>query len=261
MNDFPCRKEYKYLVPNDLIPELRAVMKPYVEIDKFAAKDGTGEYTIRSIYYDTLNLDFYDEKKESVKSRKKLRVRVYNDPNPDSVVFLEVKKKVNGLTIKHRAPFLHKNFYNLFSTVDIDKYILSFSGNGKEKDDARRFFYHIYRRSMRPMVLVVYDREPFFCKFDSTIRVTFDKNIRSAIYTSFDTFYGNSPIKHCAPNHFVLEVKFNSGLPAWMIDIIKDYQFKKISFSKYTICIDSHRLLRTASKPLHSPALFNQPVF
>ncbi len=261
MNVFQGRKEYKYLVPNRLLPKLRAALKPYMKADAHAGNGAMAQYTIRSIYFDTPNLDYYYEKLESLKIRKKLRVRLYNDPLPESTVFLEIKKKINGLTVKHRAPFLYKDYYDFFSTRDIDKYIIAKSNNGKEKNDAKRFFFHIYRYSLRPMVLVIYDREPLFCKHDPTLRITFDKNLRSAINTSFDTFYGNSPLKHSLSNYFVLEVKFFGGMPAWVDSFINSFQFKRMSVSKYTICIETHKLLRTTSNSLFSPTIYQLPLF
>ena len=55
-------------------------------------EDGLG-YTIRNLYFDSLNQDDYYEKLAGNKERKKIRIRVYNIN--DEKCKLEVKKK-NG---------------------------------------------------------------------------------------------------------------------------------------------------------------------
>ena len=87
------RKEYKYLVPNDLLPDLRRALKPFLSLDDFAMQRDKKEYTVRSIYYDTKTLEFYFEKIEGYKIRKKIRIRGYNQLLGEKVVFLEIKRK------------------------------------------------------------------------------------------------------------------------------------------------------------------------
>ncbi|MEM8484402.1 MAG: polyphosphate polymerase domain-containing protein [Bacteroidota bacterium] len=236
----PGRFEYKYLVPDKLRDEIRAAMRPYVKVDPFAAKQGKNEYTVRSVYYDTHDFSCYDEKHAGVKVRKKFRIRGYDTPGKDSVVFLEIKRKYNNNIEKNRAPMLAEDLATALEGGNIDDSIISFSGNGKEKKDAQRFLYHYNRRRLRPAVLVIYDREPFFSKFDPKVRLTFDKNVRSTLFPSLGMLYKEHQIKYAMPGHFILEVKFFTGLPHWILRILERYQLKRMALSKYTICLDSH---------------------
>ena len=63
---------------DDTRDDIRRALKPYIRLDNFAAKTSSGEYTVRSIYFDTRNMDFYHEKIEGLRVRKKIRVRGYN---------------------------------------------------------------------------------------------------------------------------------------------------------------------------------------
>ncbi len=235
------RVEHKYLVPNTLIEQIRADMLPYVEMDSFANKPDAQGYTVRSVYYDTPSFDCYDEKVEGIKVRMKFRIRGYDKRDEDSLVFLEIKRKYMQFIEKNRAPLLRDNLEALFSTRDLDKYILSRSGTEKEKTDAQRFFYHFYRHALSPAVLVIYDREPFFGKFDPKLRLTFDKNLRSTLFPTLDLLYEEKQIKFAMPKYCIFEVKFYTGLPRWIQSIIHRYELPRMALSKFVICMDSHK--------------------
>ena len=72
------RLEYKFLVSNDDLPRLRKKMRPFLDVDPFAKDKEGNQYTVRSIYYDTSSYDYYHEKMDGIKIRKKLRIRSYN---------------------------------------------------------------------------------------------------------------------------------------------------------------------------------------
>ena len=193
------RLEYKYLVPNFLVDAIRADMRPYVEIDQFAEKQETKEYTVRSIYYDTSRFDCYKEKIEGLKVRKKIRIRGYDTPDNNSIVFLEIKRKYCNFIDKNRAPLLWNQLDEFLLYRNLDKHIISFSGNGKEKSDAQRFLFHYYSYSLQPTVKVIYDREAFFGKFNPSLRFTFDKNLRSTLFPSLDMLYKEEQNKYAMP--------------------------------------------------------------
>jgi len=252
------RLEYKYLVPISLADSIREDMRPYVAMDQFAEKQNAKEYTVRSVYYDTPRFDCYSEKIEGLKVRKKFRIRGYDIPDKNSVVFLEIKRKYNNFIDKDRAPFLWKNMDEFFLYRDLDQHIISVSGNGKEKGDAGKFLYHYYSRALQPTVLVIYDREAFFGKFNKSLRFTFDKNIRSTLFPSLDMLYEEEQIKYAMPKYFIFEVKFYSGLPSWIQSIIKRYQLPRMALSKYTICIDSHKSPKKFKRGMYSNLTQNQ---
>ncbi len=234
------RIEYKYLVPNSLLDAIRSEIRPYLDRDRFAEKKASNEYTVRSVYYDTPKLDCYYEKSAGLQVRRKFRIRGYDRPREDSLVFLEIKKKNSAFIEKHRAPLRLKDLDSLFCSREIDKYIITFGGTEREKNDAARFLYHYYRQGLRPTVLVVYDREAFFGRFDTSLRLTFDKNLRGAIFPSLCMLYDEEPLEPAMSQHFILEVKFfRSTLPAWVLSMITRYELPRMALSKYSICLDS----------------------
>ena len=56
------RQEYKYLVPINKLDKIRNALKPFVKIDPFAENRDNKEYTVKSIYFDSVELDDYNDK-------------------------------------------------------------------------------------------------------------------------------------------------------------------------------------------------------
>ncbi|MFC1528922.1 VTC domain-containing protein [Candidatus Latescibacterota bacterium] len=242
--------EYKYLVPCELLPELRTLISPFMEKDSnmnFGGRDG---YTVRSIYFDTPGYDFYHEKKDGLKIRKKLRIRGYNSYNPENFVFLEIKRKNARKLMKNRAAVPYKHLNDLLFKGNAEKYVLTDRGFKEPIENAQRFLFNFHKSSLQPVVLVIYEREAFFGKFDSSMRVTFDKNLRSSIDPDLHQLYKEENIKYTAPGNFVLEVKFYDIFPSWMNKIIFYLGLKLVAFSKYTRCIDEHREINNNSRML-----------
>lgn len=242
------RLEYKYLVCNESLAQLRADLLPFMEIDKHAQDRRDNEYTVRSLYFDTINLDAYDEKIEGFWARKKLRVRGYNHENADSLVFLEIKRKYVNTVMKNRAPLIYSDLETLLETGDIGKYVLNSQGDTRVDLEAKRFMYHLKRRSQRATLLVTYEREAFFCRFNHGLRLTFDKNLRSLPLPATSDLFRERSLEHTRPNHFILEIKFASGFPRWLQDVIERHNLHRSALSKYTMCLDTHRTQRTARK-------------
>ena len=241
------RIEYKYLVPNSMVDQIRAEIAPYMDPDEFGGS--RGEYTVRSVYYDTPGWDCYNEKLDGLKLRRKFRIRGYNNPDERSIVFLEIKRKTGSSIAKARAPLLHRDLDAFMETPDLERYILPLSKTDREKRDASSFLYHYYRLGLRPAVLAVYDREAFHGKLDKSLRITFDKDLRGSMFPSLGMLYDNDCLAHAMSKHFTLEVKFfRNSLPAWVVSMLGRYELSRMALSKFTICIDAQRTLRRISR-------------
>ncbi len=253
------RLEYKFLVPKERLNDLREALRPFVLIDEYADKEIGKEYTVRSIYFDTPKLDDYHDKLAGIKIRKKLRIRGYNQPTIDSMVFLEIKRKYENHISKNRAPLLFSNLDNLLSTQDCEKYILKKKNYLDALKDASNFFYFSKIKNYSPVVLVTYDREAYYSKHDSTLRITFDKNLRSIASPKTSDLYNEVSLKKAMQGNFILELKFYSGFPQWLQKILQRFELNRQAISKYTICVDSHLELKrfTTKKNLLLPINYN----
>src|SRR3989339_817453 len=237
----PSRLEYKYLVPKNLLPKLRAVVLTYMNYDPYAEIRPHKDYTVHSIYLDTTDLHCYREKYEGYKIRNKYRLRVYNERREDSLVFLEIKRKNENFIAKDRAKLYFKNLHLLFRSKNVEEYIMTRTDGGNDFEEANKFLYHYYSKQLKPTTLVVYEREAFVGKFGYDLRITFDKNLRGLVYPEYDNIFNEQNLKAAFPDHFILEVKFHQTFPAWVPQMINRYGLQRISVSKYTNCIDINK--------------------
>ena len=248
------RTEYKYLVPTSVLDAIRSDVMPFLEPDPFSEISAGGEYSVRSIYYDTPRLACYHEKNAGIEIRRKFRIRGYGAAENASLVFLEIKKRRGAVITKNRAPLLLSTLPQFLAAPDIDKYILGRSLASRE--DARRFLYYYHRMCLQPAVLVVYDREAFFSKFDPSLRVTFDKSLRGRLAPQLCDLHDGRGLSPVMKHHVIFELKFfHRSLPQWASDVIRRYGLPRMALSKYTMSMDlKESAPRIRQSPMTLPA-------
>ena len=232
--------EFKYIVPVSNLDELRESILPFLELDPFAAAMPDHEYTVRSIYFDTINFDYYYEKLDGYKIRKKIRIRGYNKRIGDDTVFMEIKRKLKENINKDREQLTFEVMRRLMAGEGSKAY-------GEQTDDhgvngAGKFLFHVYRNNLKPVVLVIYEREAYYDRSMTGVRVTIDKNLRSIAYPELTDLYAEQRAIPALKGKFILEVKFYHHFPGWLRPITARFGLFKQSASKYVICIDSHHL-------------------
>ena len=238
------RYEFKYLVPVEHYDALRSAVLPFLRADRFAAMQTDGRYTVRSIYFDTPGFEMYHTKVDGIAHRMKVRLRGYNQGDESSAVFMEIKRKYEGPILKNRSSAPYGVVLQLFKGISLD----SFNGEVSNHDNTRRFFYQILSRNMRPVVNVIYEREPFLgANFDpeNDFRLTFDLHLRSMAYPSVDKLFDERGATFAFPGFFILEIKFNRYCPAWIKPVLEDFQLRKEPASKYVGTINSNAFIRT----------------
>jgi len=240
--------EYKYIVPTEILSELRTLIDSFVEFDIHMKMGGPSGYTVRSIYFDTPQYNDYYETIHGLTVRKKIRIRGYNEQNQNSIVFLEIKRKNEKRVKKYRAPVKYQHLKDLLATGNTMQYILTDYGIKNALENSRRFLFHIYKSLLQPMVIIIYEREAFFSKYDPSLRITFDKNLRSIINPDINILFKEKNIKYTLTKHFILEVKFYDIIPSWLSSILNLLDIKLQSFSKYVTCIDDYNVVNNSSR-------------
>lgn len=233
------RREYKYLVPVELYPQLKEECLPFLAADQFSRE--RGRYTVRSIYFDSSLLRFYHEKQAGIRLRKKLRIRGYDDQQNNSMVFLEIKRKIDDRIAKSRAPVPFATLQALLNSGMVKDNVAVKSSHPAAATAAQRFLFYVYREALRPAVLVIYDREAYFYRFNHNIRVTFDLNLRSSIAPKLESLYQENSLRYTLKSYFILEVKFYHGVPDWIKSLVATHGLPRMALSKYTMTIDTHR--------------------
>ncbi len=227
------RYEYKYLLPERLVPQVRDAARMTCSIDKYAGPDGT--YRIRSLYCDTPTFDLYKANEREQADRFKMRFRIY--PGKPSPVFFEVKRRVLDAIVKTRAGVP----MSLWRDVLQGRQAALEALPPKVRDGAFQFLARYHRHHMEPVMLVEYEREPYASDYDEYARLTFDRNILIQPQRELDL--EADPKRWRAVDHraqtrtheavCVLELKFERRPPMWMSQMIRRIGLVRYSFSKY----------------------------
>lgn len=217
------RFEYKYVLSLDRYWLIKNALMPYLERDAYAAKSRDGKYFVRSLYYDTFQLQAFHEREEGQFGRIKLRVRTYTDtPNEDTAVSFELKTK-RGIAMQKYSALVPVQRYDEF--VEQRRFNLD---SGPILEEFARLW-HV--RKLEPMVLIEYEREAYVAKDRSSVRVTFDHDVRSI---RAKHLYGSFPMmRPHRPKTIILEIKCTMEQPAWLRRMVKKYDLKVVTNSKY----------------------------
>ena len=212
------RVEIKYLLTKEQYDALRIKLEPYMQVDEY------GLSTISSIYYDTANYDLIRTSMEKPVYKEKLRLRAYGNITEDSTVFLELKKKYDGVVYKRRvslpikvaSDYLERGIYP-------EKY---------DSQILREIDYFLIMNHPETGTLIAYDRMAMFGREDKELRITFDANLRTAfnkknlLETSVD-----KPITR--KNEYLMEIKVLGNMPLWLTNALTELNIYPHSFSKY----------------------------
>lgn len=220
------RYENKYLITESQYERIKPVILDQMIPDIYCP-DGKS-YPLANIYYDTPedNIIRYSLMKPVYK--EKLRLRSYGTPRYGSdTVFLELKKKMNGLVLKRRATL---TLDQAMDFLEMGKFPQNLSYIDDQVLKEIDYFISLYNLTAK--VYISYDREAYFLENDLDFRVTFDSNIltrRCDLYLE-DGSYG-SPLME---DHYrLMEIKVLTNFPSWLANILSETNTYPVSFSKY----------------------------
>ncbi|MGP6140383.1 MULTISPECIES: polyphosphate polymerase domain-containing protein [unclassified Jeotgalibaca] len=214
------RSERKYLLGLEdrmqLIKSLHAILVP----DAYGGYNG---YSVRSVYFDSLDNQDYNEKMQKFEFVKRVRLRIYDIK--DQMVKFEIKKKKPGNQIKDTL---------LVTRLDAEEML---KGNFEvlknyEGDTAELGYEICTTMGYRPISMVEYKRRAFTHPFFST-RITLDNELK---YCNFDyDLFAEKPNYHYAMplTDTILEVKYDRFLFPQLQDVLTRCNLKKCPISKF----------------------------
>jgi len=230
------RYEYKYRITSKMIPQIRDFSKPFTTVDPHLKDVNDNKYTVRSIYFDTPSLDFYYEKMDGLKIRKKLRVRTYNEMN--DFAFLEIKRKFVNCVAKERSKLPFIVIERLINTPE-ESAIEYPQNDHNARLVSGKFVYTLLKKGLLPVLLVVYEREAYVGLADDRERLTIDTDVRAIAEPDLGDILNTTNFTPMIKDAGILELKFDDVMPHWMKNLAREFGLKKKSISKYCLGLDA----------------------
>ncbi len=239
-HDIPAvldRYEAKFTIPAFMIEPISEFASVYCEPDKHSEKTGDLFYRVNNLYFDTPNYLFLKKRLEGAEDRFNMRVRSYGD-DPGPPFFLEVKQKKSNVVRKFRAK-VHDDWLHDIYQEDGTEQVDTLAG---EEDNNRKLFSRLsYAYRAAPRVLTQYRRKAYVSIVDEYARVTFDTDLRYREETGYSLIPDEEKMVPSDDETIfdpgcgvILELKcYCSRVPLWMIDLIRHFDLKRRSFSKY----------------------------
>lgn len=185
-------------------------------------EDEHGKSTICNVYLDTGQFDLIRHSITKPIFKDKVRVRSYNIPTLDSNVFLEIKRKYEGVVSKRRIQMTLSQFYEYINKEN----------KIEENQVKRELDYYFEHYNLIPTMFLSYYRRAYYDKENRDFRLTFDSHILARTY-DLELEKGNYGIHILEENKYIMEVKTLGAIPMWFVKLINEAQIGPCGFSKY----------------------------
>lgn len=253
------RVEQKHLLPKHLWPELEQLLIANSQASYLDA--GTDFNLIESIYYDSPVLKIFTDHFTNRVSRLKVRTRKYA-PNGEwkhKSVFIEVKKKADGICTKERLklPVEQVSPLAMGLALACDERMLKKNKRDEVAVVSERvdFVNSLVRDyGLRPQARVVYRRSAYE---KDGFRVTVDNNLKYELLRDIEGKIADQIRKSEFWNRalfmrslfeeggvMVLELKHSGLIPDWINNFLLKNSVNKSQFSKYCYTMTSSILER-----------------
>ncbi len=229
------RIEKKYLLNRAQYYAMLRGIENYMEPDEYF------NYQIGNIYYDTDHFDLVRTSLEKPIYKEKLRVRSYGIPRSEDIVFVELKKKFDGIVYKRRIIMSAEEASESLSRGQINR----------TDQISREINWFLYTYNPHAMAYIGYDREAFAGIENPDLRMTFDTNLRGRSWDT-DLRAGDHGMYIIPKDTILMEIKIPGSAPLWLSHLLSEYNIFDSSFSKYgtyykqmigtaPICLESYK--------------------
>lgn len=223
------RYEKKYLLSTNQYQQLLTTFKKHLTVDTY------GKHTICNIYFDTPDYELIRTSLSKPVYKEKLRLRSYGIPKANDTVYMELKKKFDGIVYKRRLGIPLNEAVNYLyhgQHPDMEHQIIS------ETDWIMSSY------DLKPAAYIAYERIAMFGNEDPNLRVTFDFNIRCrADRLNLEKEDFNTLLLE--PGQILMELKIPNAMPLWMSQVFSQLRVFPISYSKYGTFYQNYLLKNT----------------
>lgn len=210
------RVEDKYLMDRKEADAFLKAVSPYLKPDRYFC------YHCHTIYFDNDSAQLISTSLSHPPYKMKLRLRTYSDPDDDTPVFLETKKKYGDIVYKKRF---------MMTDLEAKEYLYEGIAPHTDNSTSREIDYLIHYYHLKPKVYIGYDRICYVSKTDADARFTLDSHI--TYRTNDVSLHETGEEKELQKGMFILECKVSDRYPMWLTKILSSHHLYKSSFSKY----------------------------
>lgn len=226
------RYEKKYLLTKAQYQLLTSKLRRYMTTDQY------GKHTICNIYFDSPNYELIRTSMEKPVYKEKLRLRSYGTPTSQDQVFIELKKKFDGIVYKRRIPIL---------LADACAYLEQRQQPDMKHQIINELDWVLNQYDLSPAAYLAYDRIALFGNEDENLRLTLDFNIRCRDYC-LELDQGDYGTALLNPGEVIMEVKIPNTMPLWMSRLFSELQIFPVSYSKYGTYYKNYLSKKTLTK-------------
>lgn len=218
---YSLRKEIKYVVPLGKALAIRDRLDRLLERDSHCTD---GPYSVRSLYFDSVNNIDFAEKLAGVRDRKKVRLRIYD--KDASFCKLEIKQKSDDRQQKLSLIVSESDARELArgNSKALHRYFDS-------SETSRKAYGIMVQGQYRPVAQIEYDRLAYKYPLYDT-RITLDMNIRSS-ESNLDLFSSEVCYTPVMRENAVLEVKYSGKLMGFLSAVFAQFDLTQGTYSKY----------------------------
>ena len=230
------RMEIKYFLPDRFLDQFMDRLMPYVKADPFLEQEGKGRtvYPVTSLYFDSIDLQSLREKDAGLLSRRKLRLRTYEEEfSESSPAFLEIKRRHDFIVSKDRLSLSVGHLTSAHPMQHVLDHVLDRVEASEEvtaEAEVMRSWYNL-----QPTAFVSYLRAPFVGKHDRRFRITVDRELKGMWKPPH--LMGSLPLRPCMAGYSIVELKCNHSAPAWFHDLVQDMGLVHTASSKYAMTV------------------------
>jgi hypothetical protein len=241
-----CRHELKYHISESKAVAVAQFIKPYLQVDRYCKLQQSGDYPIVSLYLDSSDLQLCKESLGGHKNRFKLRIRSYTD-EPDYPRFFEIKRRINTIINKSRARIMSSDVPILLKGLPLPPQ--NYTADTKT---INQFQFYMNNIRAKPVVLIRYMRQAYEGGAENKVRVTFDRKLAYSITSLPEVRLegGSWQLNPYTLGGVILEIKFTDCYPGWLSQMVKYFNLRQQSISKYASSIKDSCLLRFCAPQL-----------
>jgi hypothetical protein len=243
-----ARYERKYVIQEPRAVAIADYLSSYL---RPSVHNNTGPlrgHPVISLYMDTPDYFFFRQAYTGHLNRMKLRIRFYDDywKRP---AFLEVKRRVHDVICKERAMITREGVRQILTQgltglpfwPDVSHLL-----HGRRRQDVSDDFWNFSNiAKARGAIYISYIREIWEAPDDEELRVTFDREVHGSRYDGSGEL--RVPKKGWRPylppymgpwpkDSVILELKYDTQAPRWMVDLVKIFNLNQVAVCKYTAC-------------------------